>query len=146
MERVFEVGWVGILVVVEPGNKVGEGVVIDFDHFVFSLVDGATTFVFVAVSHGVANGEAAHELADTRFCAAYLFSEKEMKVTGEEDKCVKNAGEFTLMNASTLFGCQSLGGEAGDPRKGGAVGEAEIVGEGDDETFVVGGIFKERLI
>jgi hypothetical protein len=42
-----------------------------------------------------------------------------------------------------LFGSQCFGIEAWNPRQGSAVGEAEVIAEGDDKAFEVGGVLKE---
>ena len=65
-----------------------------------------------------------------------------MKVVGEEEIGVERCwGEAE--SGGVAFGNDSLGVEPLDPRKGGGVGEAEIIGEEEGKIFVVGVALEE---
>lgn len=60
--------------VVNSSDERGERVLHDIDHFIFTLVDGTFDSVGFVVVHGVADGEAAHEVADPWFVTALVFA------------------------------------------------------------------------
>lgn len=74
MNGCCEEGVVDTLVVVERVDERSQLVLLDVDHFVFALVDGAFDTVRFVVVHGVADGEAAHKIADSGSFAAQIFA------------------------------------------------------------------------
>lgn len=144
MERVFEKSVVDARVSVKVGREGGEGGRGKFDHFVFAVVDGAGAAVFLTIGHGVADRETAHKRANAGIVPAEVFGEQEVKVVGEEEKGVERDGEMALMLAYTLFGGERFGGETRNPRQGSAIGKAKVVGEGEEESLVVGLVRKKE--
>ncbi len=59
--------------VVKRVDERGEGVLVDFDHFVFALVDRALHSVSFVVVHGVSDREPAHEVGDAWFISAKIL-------------------------------------------------------------------------
>ena len=103
-----EEGVVNTVVMMESINERGERILGNRSHFVFATIDCANSSIGFVVIHGVADREAAHQIANSGLVGADIFPQHKVKVVGKEEKAVQGYGGSTQLRA-IAFGDYRLG-------------------------------------
>lgn len=114
-------------VVVKSVDEGGEQVLLNVDHFVFTLVDSTFDTVGFVVVHGIAHGEATHEVGDTGSFAPEVFAQDEVKMIGKQEEGMESDGTRPKLRG-VAFADDCLGSQSLHPGQGSRVGEAEVIG------------------
>lgn len=136
MEGREEEGVVDLVIVVDGVNERAEIVLFDWFHLVFAMIDRPPDPVGFIVVHGVAHGEPAHQVGNAGFERADILAENQVEAIWQKEEAKEGDGGGAELGGVPL-GDHRLGTQAFDPGERSSVGEAEVVGEEENQVLVV---------